>query len=381
VWIPSNFSNTTGYAWKFFFRLFNVVARGLRPHGITPVLSFATIDGPVEILDPDLPFEAFEFDPRRITLGSLRRLRMHVHRGRIRYAYLTDWPSWHWVYGLLRLWGIRRILAHSHVSVPEPYDPPPTRGWRRLVKVMLRRSPLAADEVIACSHFVRRRLEVQGCYPARRITVITHGIDIDRFRCDPPDGGGDGVARVFCVARSVRYKGVHVLIEATRLLCDRGLRGRFVVNYAGDGPELAAFERMVEAGGIADTFRFIGRVDDTRDHTCAADVVVVPSIWGDAYPLTVLEAMAAGRALVTTDVGGIPEQVGGTEAALVLPPGDAAALADALERLIMDSGLRARMGQAGRQRAEAAFREEPFHRAVYAHVERAFGLADSAAGV
>jgi len=373
VLITANFSNTTGYAWKFFFRLFNVIARHLHSYGIRPCLSFARIEGPVRILDPDLPFDAFELDPQQLTRGTLRRLRRHIRGSRVRYAYLTDWPTWHWVYGLLRLWGVRRIVVHSHVSVPEPYGPPRARGWRRWAKAVLHRTPLAADVVFACSAFVRRRLEGQACCPADRITVITHGIDIDRFRCEAR-AASDAPVRIFCVARAVRDKGVQVLIEATRLLCERGLRGAFVVDYAGDGPELDAFVREVEAGGIRDTFRFIGLVDDTRPHTCAADIVVVPSMWGDAYPLSVIEALAAGKPLVTTDVGGIPEEVGEPGNALIVPPGDGAALADALGRLVSDPELRQQLGAAGRRRAEAAFREEPFHEAVVVRLITALDL-------
>ncbi len=375
ILITANFSNTTGYAWKFFFRLFNVVARRLYDgYGIKPCLSFARIEGPVTILDPDLPFDAFELDPLRLDVPALRRLRSHVRSGRVRYAYLTDWPSWHWVYGLLRLWGVRRIVVHNHISVAAPYDPPAERGWRWLAKMALTRSSLGADAVFACSQFVRRRLELQACYPPGRITVITHGIDIERFRCEPRKAPAGGPVNVFCVARAVPEKGVGVLIEATRLLCERGLRGKFVVHYAGDGDELETFTREVKAGGFADAFLFVGKVEETVTHTCAADIVVVPSMWGDAYPLSVIEAMAAGKPLVTTDVGGIPEEVGESGNALIVRPGDAPALADALERLIRDPELRRSLGAAARRRAEAAFREEPFHAAVLGHLVAALDL-------
>jgi glycosyltransferase involved in cell wall biosynthesis len=373
VLITANFANTTGFAWTFFFRLFRAIARELGRREVLPLLSFATIEGPVAILDPDQAFDAVAFDPTRITVAALRRLRRHVRRARVRYAYLTDWPSWHWVFGLLRLWGVRRIVVHSHVSSPEPYGPPAARGLKRLVKHALHRTPLAADAVIACSEFVKRRLVRTACCPPGRISVVYYGLGEERFACVPRDGPAEPL-RVFVAARAVRYKGIHVLLEAARLLCERGWRGRFVVRYAGDGPHLADFRRIATATGLAGTFEFLGQVSDTSGELCAADVAALPSVWGDASPITVLEALAAGKPLVTTDAGGIPEEVGDPPAAVVVRPGDAAALADALERLLDDPAERARLGAAARRRAETHFREDRYHRDVVDALLRCYEL-------
>ena len=101
-------------------------------------------------------------------------------------------------------------------------------------------------------------------------------------------------------------------------------------------------------------------------------VALAPSVWPDPCPTVVLEAMAAGRALVTTPAGGIPDLVG-EDGALLVPPGDPAALAGALRRLLGDEALRRRLGGAARRRAAAftAGRVVPRIEAVYREVLRA----------
>jgi glycosyltransferase involved in cell wall biosynthesis len=220
---------------------------------------------------------------------------------------------------------------------------------------------MPAHAVYACSTFVKERLVRQSC-PADRITVIHHGIDLGRFAARKPAEPA-GTVHIVLIARAVRDKGVQVLLEAAAALCASG-EERFRISYGGDGPDLASFRRIAVELGIADRVDFLGVLDQTQDLICRADIVVVPSIWGDAAPLSVLEGMAGGNALVTTDVGGIPEQIGDSGCAIIVPPGDAGALAAALAELIRDPERRRAMGRRARARAHEAFSEDRFHREV-----------------
>ena len=99
-------------------RIQAVVARALAERGLAVCLSFGEINGPVTTIGSDTPFRVFRgFDPIKIrTLPSAIKLIRDLRRHRIRYAYLTDMPTWHWVYPLMRLAGVKRIVSHSHVS-------------------------------------------------------------------------------------------------------------------------------------------------------------------------------------------------------------------------------------------------------------------------
>ncbi len=375
ILITSNFSSNTGCAWKFFFRLFNAISNTFHDRGIAISLSFAKVVEPVRILDDRLPFTVFAFDPLNIKTADLLSLRKNIKINNIKYCYLTDLSTWHWVYPLMRSWGVRKIIVHNHVSVAYPYRPPAETGVRKILKTVINRSRLlSADQVFACSEFVKDRLVRKACYPEDRIKVIFHGIDVERFRCRDTRRVDDGKIVIFTVARATRDKGIHILIEAAKLLRDKYSFENFVVEYGGDGPDMAEFKGMVKEYGLEDKFLFLGELDDTRDCTRKADIVVVPSCWGDAFPLSVLEAMSAGKPVIATDVGGIPEEIGPDGCGILVKPRDAESLATELTELMRNASKRRTMGEKARTRAAQHFTESRFHKEVVSGLLAGMGL-------
>jgi glycosyltransferase involved in cell wall biosynthesis len=154
------------------------------------------------------------------------------------------------------------------------------------------------------------------------------------------------------VGRMVRYKGIEVLLEACA-----GLGGRALI--VGDGPERAPLEAMAKERGLGDRVRFLGPVEDAelRALYSACDIFVLPSITRqEAFGVVQLEAMMAGKPVVSTDLGtgvGWVNQHG--ETGLVVPPRDAPALREALRRLLEDEALRHSYGEAAARRARTTF--------------------------
>jgi glycosyltransferase involved in cell wall biosynthesis len=154
----------------------------------------------------------------------------------------------------------------------------------------------------------------------------------------------------------VPKKGLRDLIEACRILAGDGVDFRCTIG--GSGPLEGALRRQVEASGLAERVTLTGRAlkqEDIPAFMRGGDLYCLPCVWAedgdvDGLPQMLMEAMACGLPVVSTRLVGIPDLVVDGESGLLVDPGDPAALAGALRRLIDDPGLAARLAAAGRRR-------------------------------
>lgn len=186
-------------------------------------------------------------------------------------------------------------------------------------------------------------------------SVIHNGVDAERFTPgdeeaadqESADGGAAGPL-VVCVGRLCRQKGQDVLLAAWPAVLAAVPDARLVL--VGEGPD---GERLRAAAGPS--VRFAGAVTDTAPWYRAADLVVLPSRW-EGMALAPLEAMASGRPVVVGDVDGARESLPpGHEELCLVPPGDPAALAAALGRLLGEPGLRRSLGREAREHVLSRF--------------------------
>jgi glycosyltransferase involved in cell wall biosynthesis len=158
---------------------------------------------------------------------------------------------------------------------------------------------------------------------------------------------GAGQPVVLAAGRLAPQKGFATLLAAAARW--QGRDPCPVIALAGSGPLDQALRAAADADGIR--MCFLGQRGDVPALLAGADLVVVPSLW-EGQPLIVQEALRAGRPLVASRVGGIPDLTG-QDAAVLVPPGDAAALADAVLSVLDDPALAARLSAAARARAAA----------------------------
>lgn len=228
------------------------------------------------------------------------------------------------------------LYAHNHLL--RSYS---TREAARIldrVAVIIAVSEALAEQTI--SHLPLRL--------RRRVRVVHNGVDVEAF------GSGErrprsGPMRVAFVGRMIRDKGADVVVDALVRLGRADIHLTLVGSSGfSDTDPLSAYEidvrsRAAALGDRVDVLPFMPPHEVQRV-LGAADVVVVPSRWAEPFALTALEGMAAGAAVVASDIGGIPETVAGT--GILVPPADVDALAAALEALADDEDLRRRTAEA-----------------------------------
>jgi glycosyltransferase involved in cell wall biosynthesis len=197
----------------------------------------------------------------------------------------------------------------------------------------------------AVSDSVAQRLLNSGV-AAAKIRTIANGIDVEPFeRALPsPALNFDGNKVIGMVARLDLQKGFECLLRAAHQLC--GIFPALKVVIAGEGPDRQAIENMIQRFGLQSSVILAGHHSDMPGIYAAIDIFVLPSL-NEGLPMTILEAMAASKPVIATRVGAIPSVIKEGETGLLVDPGDADGLRDALARLLSDSDLCQRLGAAG----------------------------------
>ncbi|MGE5522723.1 MAG: glycosyltransferase family 4 protein [Rhodospirillaceae bacterium] len=261
------------------------------------------------------------------------------------------------IYGSLaaRITGIARVV-NAPVGLGYAFTSAGVNTWllRRVILGAMRwlMNPPGSRVVFEnrddLEHFVDRGLVHRG----DAALVPGSGVELSRFRvaAEPP-----GTPTVVLTARMLWDKGVGEFVQAARLLRAQGVAARFVLIGAPDAGNPASIppEQLMRwrDEGIVD---WLGYRTDIPELLAASHIVCLPS-YREGLPKALVEALAAGRPIVTTDVPGCRELVKNGENGILVPPRDAAALARALAELIANPGRRARYGAAGRRRAEQEF--------------------------
>lgn len=213
------------------------------------------------------------------------------------------------------------------------------RRWRSVFQLLIANSQGLADELASAG------LRVDD--------VIWNGAAARSAR--PPL---DGPPTVAYAGRLVKKKGVDILLRAMSLLSQTNTDARLLI--AGDGPCRRSIEALIDELGLQDRVTLLGHVlsSDLERRLAGAWVLAVPSIYQEPFANTAVEAMMRGSAVVASAVGGMPEIVREGHTGLMVPLGDASALAHALGRVLTDRAFAERLGANGRAVALAEFTEE-----------------------
>jgi len=231
-----------------------------------------------------------------------------------------------------------------------------TLGRRRHQQI-LRLLSVLAGTVTTVAEPVTEFLNQSVGIPMRKLKTIPNGVDLSRFQSARPMNrselgwNGENVV-VGCVARLVPGKGHAVLLDAFHRVLGRQPQTRLLL--VGEGGERSRLEAQAGALGLNGSVRFLGARADVPRLLAACDVVTLASTC-EGLPLSILEAMAAGKPVVATRVGCVPQVVHDGLTGLLVPPGDAAALAESLESLVRNQGTRRRLGMQACQLMQSGY--------------------------
>jgi glycosyltransferase involved in cell wall biosynthesis len=271
----------------------------------------------------------------------------------------THFSKSHFLVWLSAVWRERPWIAFHHGHTRSAFR---LRIYHGLDRWSLR----FPRQIIAVSHALARQLVAQGLR-RDQITVLHNAVelpnagqetDATRLQAVRTRLGIRSTDRVVLAIGRLSKEKAHTDLVATmaRLLkLQPDLHVRLLI--VGEGPERAGIEEAVRSAGLQDVVKLAGHENDVSGYYEIADVMAIPSL-SEGSPNVLLEAMAAGVPVVSTAVGGIPEIVGNGKHAILVPPGDPAAMAGAIDVLLSNSDTADKLARAARNLAAAKYSPE-----------------------
>lgn len=304
----------------------------------------------LEVLDhsTDLSWQA--------TINLARIIRRH--RPTILHLHFTGFLGLYpW---LARLSGVTQVFFTDHSSRPAGYLPQRAPFLKRIIARIVN-GPIT--KVVCVSRYGQRCLSTLDLLPQERHELVYNAVDLSRVKNDPHRGKEfrrrydipEGRVVILQVSWMIPEKGIAELLETARILISRNREVQFVL--VGEGPHREAFMKTAQEMGLRQSVTFTGLVQDPFAEGVfdAADIVCQLSAWEELFGWMIAEAMAHGKPIVATKVGGIPELVDDGISGFLTARGDCEAAAEKLEKLVHDPELRRRMGESGRRLVEEKF--------------------------
>jgi glycosyltransferase involved in cell wall biosynthesis len=294
---------------------------------------------------------------KRLDFAAVSRLRTFVDSNEIDVIVAThEYPA---LYALMARRGARRIPRLIEVFHATGHLGLKSKLQMQLYRPVFKR----CDLLVYVSEKQREYWSGKG-FAARRDMVIHNGVDLERFR-DRSDASERAALRAQCgfstddlligICAALRPEKAHTdLLLALSRLRERGISAKAL--FVGDGPERSAIEQKVAGLNLTGCVFITGFKDDVRPYLAICDVIVLASHAIETFSIAALEAMAMGKPLVLTRIGGAEEQVIDGKNGFLYEPGDIESLSDKLAALQSEPARQA-MGMASRERVEALFSE------------------------
>jgi glycosyltransferase involved in cell wall biosynthesis len=241
--------------------------------------------------------------------------------------------------------GVRRIVHTPHGHVFHGYF---SRVSTQAFAALERLAAPWTDRIITLSDAEAQEHLRRGIGTPGQFVTIPSGVDLGPVVSAAPTRLVPDGPVVGAVARLVPVKGLHHLIDAAPIVLRHCPRARFLL--VGEGEMRPALEARVRAKGLQDRVLFTGFREDAASVMAGIDLIVLPSI-NEGMGRVLVMAMALGKPIVASRVGGVGELLGEGEAGILVPPGDPAALAEAISMLLQDPPRARTLGEAGRRRA------------------------------
>lgn len=371
ILLVANYSSDVGFAWWLMENFWAEIALSFSNKNMECFLIYPQIKSIPDVITKS-PIKIIEHDFSKKDCRSINKLLKIINNNEIGYIYLTDKRYYDWLYFILRINGVKKIINHDHT----PGERPKAAFHKKYLKYIINNTRMVTcDHYIGVSKFVRDRFIKTTCMPALKCSYIHNGIKIF-------DNGYSKYAHtlfnipddsriIVSTGRATYYKGIDILIKCARiLLFDNKIRNLYFL-YIGDGPDLEKFKILATDLEVDDKFIFAGFRKDINKILPCCDIGIQVST-GEAFSLSILEYLCAGLATIVPDNCGNSEAITNNLNGILYSPGKLSDIVEKIYVLLSDERLRKQLGMRARESVINKFNLEVCNQKLITLLEEQF---------
>jgi len=340
ILIVANYPSDVGYAWWLMENFWVAIGEQFGAAGKHTILMYPQL-GMVPDNIRNSGIRVIEGSFMGSGISGLCSLVKTIREHRVKYIYLTDRPYFSFIYMILRLCGVKKIVNHDHM----PGERNNIIFYKKMIKKLIHDFGIfSCDFYFAVSEFVKDRLVNIACVPEDKCVSIHNGIKIfDNQKTDYANRMFDipeGSTIIVSTGRAVFYKGIDTLIDVAGELVRHKNREDVYFLYVGDGPDIDTFKSMVAEKGLSSRFIFAGYRKDVSRILPSCDIGIQVS-HGEAFSLSLIEYLCAGLVTLAPGHCGNGEAIDDGRNGLLFTPGDVAEIVEKIE-FVLDNEEEAR---------------------------------------
>jgi len=371
ILLVANYKSDVGYAWWLMENFWSEIAMNFNKYNQKCILIYPQINAVPEVI-AQAPIQLLEHDFSDRSPKSLIRLMKIIKTHHIKNLYLTDKAYFDWLYLLLRLVGIRKIVNHDHM----PGERSKPKILKKSIKKIIHSFKIfSCDYYIGVSRFVKDRAINIACVPSDKCSFVHNGISTFN------NSRSNYVHKLFKIPESSKvivttgratfYKGIDKLIACANILInEKGVEDAYFL-YVGDGPDLETFKRMAVDSGLEDKFLFAGFRKDIHDILPSCDIGIQVSL-GEAFSLSIIEYLHAGLATLAPNNCGNSEAITDGVNGILFSPGNLSEIVDKILFLLRNRSAAERMKDAAKSTVLENFRIEQCNKKLLNLLDKQF---------
>jgi len=371
ILLVANYRSDIGYAWWLMENFWSEISVHFLKSGRKCTLIYPKINSIPDVIKKS-PITLIEQDFSDKSFRSIVKLLRIIKQNKIGFVYLTDRAYYDWLYLLMKIFGVRRIVNHDHTPGELPRPP----FYKKAIKKMIHFLRLfSCDHYIGVSKFVKKRAIESACISEKKCSYIHNGLKLfDNSRSTYAHDTFNipkGSKIIVTTGRATFYKGIDVLIKCANILInEKGFKSVYFL-YVGNGPDLQKFKDMAVELRVDKKFVFAGFRNDISKILPSCDIGLQVSL-GEAFSLSILEYMCAGLATLAPDNCGNSEAIEDGVNGILFQPGEVTDIVEKITILLNNQKISQKIKKKVRESVVENFTIEVCNRKIISLLKKQF---------